>query len=149
MNQDPASLSNLHDIVLPPEVSWWPLSPGWWVLMVIAVIALLVLVWRAWSRWKANAYRREALRELDRLEDSASVAILLRRTALAVTPRPEVAVLSGEAWLDWLASRTGVNMPDSVREHLGYGLYSPQESARVDEDTREYAAQWIRTHRIA
>ena len=149
MNQDPASLSNLHDIVLPPEISWWPLSPGWWVIVAVVFLLLFLLARRAWKRWMANAYRRAALQELAAARDAATVAELLRRTALAVAPRSEIASLTGEAWLDWLDSRASSSIPDEVRNRLGRGLYAPEGSAILDEATRAYAAHWIRTHTVA
>lgn len=48
---DPAEIP-LRDIHLPEPISWWPLAPGWWILLasliMIAVIAFLV--WRFMSR---------------------------------------------------------------------------------------------------
>ena len=39
---DPADLSNLRDIVVPPEVALWPPAPGWWILLAggIAMAAI-------------------------------------------------------------------------------------------------------------
>ena len=54
----------LKEIPLPEPVSWWPQTPGWWLLA--AVIVMLVL-WRLWAwrqRYRRNAYRRAALAEL-------------------------------------------------------------------------------------
>ena len=28
------SLAQLRDIQLPEPISWWPLAPGWWVLII-------------------------------------------------------------------------------------------------------------------
>ena len=36
MQETPLPLRDLH---LPAEVGWWPLAPGWWVL--IAIVAAL------------------------------------------------------------------------------------------------------------
>ena len=40
---DPGSLQNLNDIVLPAPVPWWPLAPGWWVL--IGLIPIVGFWW--------------------------------------------------------------------------------------------------------
>ena len=33
----------LRDLHLPEAISWWPLAPGWWLLIAFAVAACLLL----------------------------------------------------------------------------------------------------------
>jgi hypothetical protein len=147
MNEAATSLDRLHGIVLPPEVAWWPLAPGWYVVGGILAIFILFFVHRSWKHWRADAYRRAALRELASAKDAATIAELLRRTALAAAPRPVIATKTGAAWLDWLDSQCRETMPDTVREQLTVGVYRrPTEDCEVAE-LREYAALWIRHHR--
>jgi hypothetical protein len=103
----------LRDLHLPEAVSWWPLAPGWWIVIALGLVALgyLLRIWlRAYAR---GAARRHALRQLDALlQDyeqqkdlvsfSAQASALLRRTMLAYAPRVDVAGLTGDAWLQWL-----------------------------------------------
>ncbi len=108
----PAELP-LRDLHLPDPVSWWPLAPGWWLLLALAIVAVAMLI-RAWFRaWSRNAARRQALRALEaRVADygrhrnavrlGSELSELLRRTMLAYAPRADVAGLTGEAWLHWL-----------------------------------------------
>jgi Domain of unknown function (DUF4381) len=147
MNEAATSLERLHEIVIPPEVSWWPLAPGWYVVGGILVILILLFVHRAWKHWRANAYRRAAFRELASVNDAAAIAELLRRTALAVEPRPVIATMTGAAWLDWLDSKCRETMSDTVREQLTVGLYRRQSSDCDVVALREYAARWISHHR--
>ncbi len=103
----------IRDLHLPQAIGWWPLAPGWWVLIVLAVIGLGYLLYRAYRKWCWNAARRIALAELARVKgeyasgmDAVTLAIelseLLRRTMLAYAPRAEVARLTGQRWLQWL-----------------------------------------------
>ena len=103
----------LRDLHLPDAVSWWPLAPGWWVLIALALIGLAFLV-RAWLRIRARgAARRYALRQLNEIvaeyeerknpvEFGVQLSELLRRTMLAYAPRLDVAGLTGDAWLERL-----------------------------------------------
>lgn len=103
----------LRDLHLPEVVSWWPLAPGWWVLIALAAVALIYLL-RLYLRTRARgAARRHAMRQLDVLTTefeqhhdavafSSGLSELLRRTMLAYAPRPEIAGLTGDAWLEWL-----------------------------------------------
>jgi hypothetical protein len=103
----------LRDLHLPEAVGWWPLAPGWWLLLGLLALGVLLLLRRAWIRWRRNAPRRIALKELARLEGSyreapnpvllaSGLSELVRRTMLAYAPRKEVAGLTGREWLAWL-----------------------------------------------
>jgi len=147
MNSDPASLANLRDIATPPPVPWWPLAPGWWMLLTMLGMIMVLMSVRGWQRWRGDAYRRAALRELRGTEDVASIAALLKRAALAACPRTQVASLSGSAWVKWLAETGGRPIPAAVSEALTVGAYRGSQSADVSE-VAAFAAEWIRMHRI-
>ncbi len=150
MNEDSTSLNRLHDLALPPKISWWPLAPGWYVVLLILLLLVLRTIWQAWTKWKANAYRREALKELARADNASSVAEILRRTALAVAPRSEIAELTGEDWLKWLSTRCSLPVPDSAARLLIAGIYSAGNSSQAPDSTfkslKDYASCWIQTH---
>lgn len=148
MSTDPASLEGLHDVVLPQPIPWWPPAPGWIVLGCLLLCALAWFLWRYWRNWRANAYRREALRQLDRLDDPVAISELLRRTALAIAPRSDIARLTGDAWPEWLAVRAGTPMPAGVRRQLGSGLYGPALDQPTGQELPAYARRWIRCHQI-
>lgn len=146
MNSDPASLGNLRDIVTPEPVSWWPLAPGWWVVILVGCLLAAIAAWRGWRRWRANAYRREALSKLERAESIAAVANLLKRTALGAYPRSSVASLSGDAWCRFLTESSLEPMPLDVSEALTRGLFR-DGVADASDSLRSYAVSWIRKHR--
>ena len=110
MNDDALPLRDLH---LPETIGWWPLAPGWWVLITLSVIGIAYLAWRWYRAWRFNAPRRFALRELARFEAAylehrnpvtlgKQLSELLRRGMLAYAPRADMAGLTGDAWLAWL-----------------------------------------------
>ncbi len=148
MNEAATSLDRLHDIVLPPEVSWWPLAPGWYVIGSILLLTLIVIIYRARKRWLANAYRRAALIELATVQNAAGIAELLRRTALANTSRTVIAAKTGATWLDWLDSQCHNTMPETVREQLTSGVYSRHVKPDELGEIRDYAAYWITRHQV-
>lgn len=109
-NQSP--LDQLADIHLPDAVSWWPLAPGWWALLILLALAIIAFfVWR--HKAKQNNYRAQAQQQLNSIyaryqesENAAAflheVSVLLRRTALTAYPNTFNASIKGQAWLDWL-----------------------------------------------
>ena len=110
----------LRDLHLPDPIGWWPLAPGWWVVLVLLAAGLAWLAWRWYRAWQFEAPRRHALRELARLEAEylehrnpvtlgKALSELLRRGMLAYAPRGDMAGLTGEAWLAWLDE--GMSVP--------------------------------------
>ena len=148
MSTDAANLDRLHDIVLPQAVSWWPLALAWNVIFVLLLVVCAYLGYRFWRRWQTNAYRREALQELADMKDSPAIAELLRRTALAVVPRPEVAQKTDSAWTEWLAAQCACPMPSEVRQLLAGGVYEQHEPDGNFELLRGYAIEWVSKHKL-
>jgi hypothetical protein len=109
---DPEQIA-LRDLHLPEAVGWWPPAPGWWLLFAVLLAVTAYGLVRAWRAYRRNAARRVALAELARLQQAwqadrdvialgARLSPLLRRAMLAYVPRPEIAGLTGDAWLEWL-----------------------------------------------
>jgi Domain of unknown function (DUF4381) len=151
---DPASLSRLADIAMPPPVSWWPPAPGWWVIIAVLLACVPPLLLTAISRYHRNAYRRAALAELDGLPLDAAAPMgignLLKRTAMVAAGRRTVARLSGEEWVDWLNARlsrpafTG-SLARALTEEIYRHGFTPSQDVIVE--LRQSAHQWIRRHR--
>lgn len=146
MKNDPADLSKLHDIILPEEVSWWPLAPGWIVLLAIGIITISYYSYRALKKWRSNAYRRDAILQLAAADTPTQIAEVLRRTALAIAPREEIAELRGKAWTDWLFEYSKSEPSESVRESLTRSIYDPSTPSDLPA-LRDFAHSWISQHK--
>lgn len=103
----------LRDLHLPEATGFWPLAPGWWLLIALAFFGLLWLIRQALIKRARGAARRYALRRLAAYEKDymrhgnavtfgTQLSELLRRTMLAYAPRADVAGLVGDDWLAWL-----------------------------------------------
>ncbi|QDT28802.1 DUF4381 domain-containing protein [Gimesia panareensis] len=146
MKNDATSLDRMHDIVLPDAIPWWPPAPGWYVVLAALGGLVLYLSYRGWRHWEANRYRRLALRELEQAHSILEVSELLRRTALMVVPRAEVAAQTGAAWPTWLAAHAPLAMDEQISRQLTVGVYDG--STGEIEGLKQYAAGWIRQHRL-
>lgn len=111
-----ASLDNLHDIISPPALPLYPPAPGWFVVGFLLVCAIFWFAGKWYVKRKKNAYRRDALLELNHLEQALKnggslpetllkLPELLKRTALSAYGREEVASLTSMSWLTFLESR--------------------------------------------
>ena len=137
---DPADLSNLRDIVVPPAVSFWPPAPGWWVVGAACVVAAGFAVAVAVRHWQRNAYRREALRALERA-DGRDISAILKRAALVAFPREQVASLNGAAWLAFLDRTGGTVFAGTPLLALTYGGTGDRDLVVAQ------ARRWIERHR--
>ncbi len=146
-----SSLQNLNPIVMPDAVPLWPLAPGWYVILTLLLAAMVWGAWRLFRARRHNAYRRAAIRELAILSESAAsqahaLNSLLKRTALSVFPRRQVAALTGAPWhrfLDATSSPTsGQRLFEGdlgdLLERVSYEgeCPSPDEAARLADATR-------------
>lgn len=102
-------LSDLKDIHYPASVSWWPLAPGWYLLIALLIGLLIVGVIYFIGAYKKYKLRRIVLQELANLRQqntdkniAAELSILLKRVAITYYPAHEVASLNGHAWLTFL-----------------------------------------------
>jgi hypothetical protein len=158
---DPTSLDRLHDIIVPAPISWWPPAPGWFVLG--AVVILILLLGAMWfvRRYRMNLYRRQAMNELhqiamalrapdSRAEAMASIACLLKRVALTIYPRNQVAPMTGGVWIAFL-QRTCKQKPlGKSGKLLAAAPYDPHPARQASpEDIDEListAEFWIAHH---
>ena len=158
MEANPGNLQNLHDIVVPADVAWWPLAPGWYVVAGALTVALAYFVYRKLRQVRKNRYRVLALRELADLRQGSETAamlqipVLLKRAALSAWPREEVAALSGADWHRFLDRTAATNRFSSgagqVLDSLAYGgAEAVTASDGKLEGAIEAAEFWLNHHR--
>ncbi|CAK0752797.1 hypothetical protein CCP3SC15_180022 [Gammaproteobacteria bacterium] len=133
---DPA-LDQLRDIRGLDPISWWPVAPGWWVMVGVLATLIIVGLLIAWwvsirnRDWRSDA--RHHLRELGARvhqagakEVAAQLSELLRRIAMARYGRTACASLTGEEWLNWLNTKDPAGFPWSERGRVLIDLpYAP------------------------
>lgn len=155
----PSPLDQLADIHLPDGVSWWPLAPGWWILIGLLIVAAIgVYLWR--RRAAQNAYRIVAQHQLtgiyadyQQTQNAAAylqaLSLLLRRTALTAYPYSFNASIKGNEWLAWLDS-VCPDLDEQFSGDIGQLLLlsAYQKNPQIDVGRlQELSAQWINLHR--
>ncbi len=146
--------------MVPEPVSYAPQTIGWWILAGVLVCAIGVAVFFVLRHRKANAYRREAMRELRALsprlhsgnvgEDAfKDLAALVCRAALAAYPRRRVASLYGEDWLGFLESTGGGSFREAPARALATAPYDGGKHLSADDRAAlvEAVRLWVGTHR--
>lgn len=164
-SEDP--LSQLADIHLPDPVSFWPLAPGWWILIGIGVIILIWLMVLAFRKMLWRKRLQAAQRELDKAirayrevisdesNDSNQAGLdylyevnkVLNRVALFTDAghSREIAKLSGTAWLNYLdQAYGGTEFTEGPGKVLAEGQYRPIFAGEIEE-LYTLAHEWINT----
>lgn len=148
------SLDLMHDIVVLPAFSLWPLATGWYLVLALLLAFVLHKGLQMYRAYQRNLYKREALAELTGLnkssedEKTALLLALMKRVALQHFGRDKVAALSHDAWWDFMESNSKVKVDDTLRTYTQAVLYD----ADVKHDSKNIqklegiTATWIKTH---
>lgn len=141
----------LRDMQVPEAIGWWPLAPGWWLLLCLLVIILIALTY--FIRKKLHDPRRAAIQELRSIQrrygehqDKQLLLVecntLMKRLALTLYPRHQVAALSGQRWLAFLRDSSS-KLDISQLEILAQGPYQTSVELSSDELIQN-CRQWIK-----
>lgn len=158
-------LAQLHDIVLPQAVSWWPLAWGWWLLLALIICLVACAIFFRQRNQQRQRYRLLAQDELNQIfnsyqedKDAArylqQLSILLRRCAISAQPKSFPVAVKGEAWLLWLDSQWGNKQSAATRKGFSAGpgralLTGPYEAKSEIDITALHALAtlWVQEHR--
>ncbi|NVK22817.1 MAG: DUF4381 domain-containing protein [Kangiellaceae bacterium] len=101
-------LKQLRDIHLPEPTGWWPLAPGWWIIIGLLIVIIILLIARKFHQSRKERFSRLALKELAVLEQTSQknwlieLEVLLKRTALCYFPKVQIAQLNTQEWINFL-----------------------------------------------
>lgn len=152
---DSKLLSQLRDIHLPTAISWWPLAPGWYIIIALSMMIIAFFAIRYWRIWK---FRQQAINAVTDLAHEftqsqyapsiiAKLNKLLKQMALTCSRNPSVASLYGQAWLEYL-DQTGKT--HAFTQGAGRLLISTpyqHQNAKNALPLFKLAEKWIRRQR--
>lgn len=112
-------LQQLKDIHSPAPIPFWPLAPGWYILIGIFLVLCLLGVYLLYEYRNKHLAKKLALKRLQHLRNKAlqqpdkkiitELSVLVRRAALIKYSRHEIAGLQGNAWLKFLDKSADTN----------------------------------------
>ena len=156
-------LEQLADIHLPPEISFWPLAPGWWVLAVLVLVALIWSTLYSLQKMKQRKICAYALNELDtihheyldstrRSDEAENAARLLfvnefnaviRRVALWHYPNSGIASLAGPPWVDFIREKgNSSGLTEEISDLITRGRFMPYCEVDINQ-LYQFGQQWI------
>jgi len=147
----------LRDIHLPGQVGWWPLAPGWWILLGLVVAGVVAFAWRYRSLYRERAAIRGLKTVAGMLAEGGApvvciqrISMILRRFAMSIGASTPVAGLTGEAWLRFLDSRWGRDeFSAGTGRVLIFGPYAPADRVSASDVSALNALciDWVRAQR--
>ena len=154
METDP--LAQLRDIHLPADISWWPLAPGWWILIIVFGILIVWAITKAVQRYRANLYRRQAMAALEKIENACASANLLtevfatlKQTANIAYPNQHFSSLGINEFIQFLQRSCSSNLFVDLPDNLDSALYSSSQhqTKALGLTVLANAKIWVNKHR--
>jgi hypothetical protein len=149
---------NLSPIIDADPIPFTMDTLGWKVLFVIVFLTILFIAYKYYLKYKHNAYRREAIAEIQALikneTESSSALIskimfLIKQTALQTYDRKTVASLEGEKWLDFLDNSLNKSFYKNHQEVIASAIYKNEfDNTRTfnPNDFANMSIKWIKNH---
>lgn len=148
-------LDQLKDIHLPAEVSPWPLSLAWWLILLVAICLIAAGIYAYRHYQKRTRIKRQALKELMTLQqnncDLTALHQLLKRVALSCFPRQEVASLQGAAWLQFLDQQMTKNKTALFSNDANFwldNLYRAGEAQLATDTHFDTCRAWLKNAKL-
>ena len=149
-------IPELRDIVVPNEVHSYWLAPGWIAIILLSVLICFGLVYYARALWQKNAYRRQALKELNNwyglqkesaltTEHITFLSSLLKRVMLARYKSLNLAKLHSSQWQIALKELSPNSLSPEAIEVLTHGIYKPAIDTSLTTHTlKNQCHKWLK-----
>lgn len=156
-------LQQLHDIVEAQPVGWWPLAPGWWILMLIAACLIIWSFIFLYKRHKRLSWKRQAFKELRKLETAyflstpdlstktgnqdasnlnSELNIFLKRVLSSQNPNHDFRSQKPDDWRATLDEQVNV-LSEREKDILSHGQYMPK-AARLERSAFTSLSGWLK-----
>lgn len=149
-------VQDLRGIHLPEAISWWPLAPGWWLLVAVTLFILLLMFqkWRRRRRFQArNQAIDEALSMMKSLHEKPDATVIkdlsriLRRVAVTLYGRKQTAGLVGEAWLEFLDQKSQSKDFSNGLGRVFAALPYQNKEVNYSQKLIKLAEKWVKQQR--
>lgn len=142
-----AGTLQLRDIHLPDAPGYWPLAPGWWIVLVILILIsyLLIRWYRAYHKKNStvrliqdqlHSIRKEYESHKNKHQFAVDASMLLKRFVRHILKDSDAVSLTGKNWMSYLNSRSGKDLFSGFDKELNQAPYE----ATVEYDVSAYFA---------
>ena len=145
-----ASLDNLHDIIVPEAIGFFPPAPGWYVVGLLVLALLFHFGIHFYKQYQKSLYKREALAEFCQLGEEYEILDLMKRVAIYSFGREKVASLTGDEWWNFIEKHSEVKVYTVLRNYCNQIIYDSNtiHDPKYNYHLREVAKLWIKMHKV-
>jgi len=149
--QSEIDLSGLKDIHLPEQPTFFPQAIGWWIVLFFLLVVFLgglfgyYKYYTSPKQYALRLLRQIMMQKISDIDILIDLGKLLKRIALIVFPRSEVASLSGQEWADFLFKTGNHSFSRKQTELISQAAYLPKQKAIAIHKEKLYTAtrDWI------
>ncbi|MEQ1529111.1 MAG: DUF4381 domain-containing protein [Methylococcales bacterium] len=144
----------LKDIHIPADIGWWPPAIGWWLLVILIPLAMALVYWLYQRMTRKTAIKTAQILLTDIKSNFGDdtgrqlreLSVLMRRVAISVVARQNVASLVGKDWLEFLDEKsTGTLFQQGIGQLLAEAPYSQyQPSAAEMSQLISLCEDWLK-----
>ncbi|WP_223668506.1 DUF4381 domain-containing protein [Kangiella shandongensis] len=130
-------LEQLRDVHAPATVDWWPLAPGWWVIIGLVILLAVLFAIKLYLKKRYYRYSRLAIAELEQLKTSheprwlAKAQNIMRRVSLCYLPPQDIKQLAQTEWQELLRATNNRSLSEQTLEAF---VDLPYKPARASSD---------------
>lgn len=158
-HQDPDQDSKvkLAPLSEPSPIEFTIETPGWYIIFAIILVVLIWMSIKLIERYKANAYRRNGLKQIEIIEQNLGktskgnplydVSVVLKQVSTVTFGRQLTAELYGDQWIEFLESKCNHTPFTKFKNELKDGLY--KDITISDAKLKEVfsmSKKWIKHH---
>ncbi|MFT5758507.1 MAG: ABC-type transport system involved in Fe-S cluster assembly fused permease/ATPase subunit [Alteromonadaceae bacterium] len=122
-------LAQLKDIHLPEQVNNYPLSLGWWLLVIVIISMIIFIIIQIKRSKQGKRCQQQAIKQLkDQAADNHSTSSVLKWAAMQYFPRDNIARLYGAKFNEFLINA----LPEKHQE--SFATISSQSFASLYQD---------------
>lgn len=130
-------LANLADISTGPEISYWPLAWGWWLVIAVGLLLLALIIWQSYAFWQRRALQRRALKAIKQIDPgkqdaAAELHAILRATCMHAFTQVNIASLHSKQWYLFLKQKVDDESLVQPIHELEQNLYTKNAGQLTD-----------------
>ncbi len=148
---------DLGPILEPDPIQFSFDTPGWYFIGILLFLVCFFVAFRFVKNYKENAYRREAIQKLNKVnlfispndleQQLSTILTILRIVAFQTYGRKEVASLYGKSWLLFLESKAKNTRFTKFEPIISRTIYENERpDSKALNELMNLSKKWIQTH---